>query len=75
MGERLGQSDVVGRKDTIETTGHARRAGTGQDAAGSPELIPESLMVRVADRLRTLGQPVRLRLVELLVNGPSTPQE
>ena len=32
-------------------------------------------MTRVAERLRLLGQPVRLRLVELLVNGPSTPQE
>lgn len=32
-------------------------------------------MVRVAERLRILGQPVRLRLVELLTDGPSTPQE
>jgi DNA-binding transcriptional ArsR family regulator len=32
-------------------------------------------MVRVAERLRILGQPVRLRLVELLGNGPSIPQE
>jgi ArsR family transcriptional regulator len=39
------------------------------------ELIPEALMVRVAERLRILGQPVRLRLIELLTNGPSTPQE
>ena len=32
-------------------------------------------MVRVAERLRVLGQPVRLRLVELLHAGSSTPQE
>jgi DNA-binding transcriptional ArsR family regulator len=39
------------------------------------ELIPEGLMVRVTERLRILGQPVRLRLIELLTDGPSTPQE
>ena len=38
-------------------------------------LLPEELMVRVAEHLRVLGQPVRLRLVELLADGPSTPQE
>jgi DNA-binding transcriptional ArsR family regulator len=38
------------------------------------DLIPEGLMVRVAERFRILGQPVRLRLVELLTDGPSTPQ-
>lgn len=38
-------------------------------------LIPEGLMLRVAERLRVLGQPVRLRLVELLAVGTSTPQE
>lgn len=38
------------------------------------DLIPEGLMVRVAERLRILGQPVRLRLVELLTEGASTPQ-
>lgn len=32
-------------------------------------------MVRVAERLRMLGQPVRLRLVERLAEGSSTPQE
>lgn len=32
-------------------------------------------MVRVADRLKVLGQPVRLRLVEQLIDGPATPQE
>lgn len=32
-------------------------------------------MVRVAERLRVLGQPVRLRLIELLTEGPSTPHE
>ena len=32
-------------------------------------------MVRVAERLRILGQPVRLRLVELLMESASTPQE
>ena len=32
-------------------------------------------MVRVADRLKVLGQPVRLRLIEQLQTGPSTPQE
>jgi DNA-binding transcriptional ArsR family regulator len=32
-------------------------------------------MVRVAERLRILGQPVRLRLLELLSDGSSTPQE
>ena len=43
----------------------------------SPEtdLIPEALMVWVAERLRILGQPVRLRLLELLRDGASTPQE
>ena len=39
------------------------------------QLMAEDLAVRVADRLRALGQPVRLRLVELLIGGPSTPQE
>ena len=38
-------------------------------------MISETLMARVADRLRVLGQPVRLRLVELLSQAPSTPQE
>jgi len=38
--------------------------------------IPEALMVRVAERLRVLGQPVRLRLVERLVGvEESTPQD
>ena len=37
--------------------------------------IPERLMVRIADRLKVLGQPVRLRLVEQLTEGSSTPQE
>ena len=32
-------------------------------------------MVRVAERLKVLGHPVRLRLVEQLQSGPSTPQE
>lgn len=31
--------------------------------------------MRVAERLRVLGQPVRLRLVEQLMAGRSTPQE
>jgi hypothetical protein len=26
-------------------------------------LIPEALIVRIADRLKVLGQPIRLRLV------------
>lgn len=38
------------------------------------DLIPEALMVRAAEHLRILGQPVRLRLIELLDQGPSTPQ-
>jgi DNA-binding transcriptional ArsR family regulator len=37
--------------------------------------IGDGLLLRVADRLRVLGQPVRLRLVEHLAAGPSTPQE
>lgn len=37
--------------------------------------IGEALIVRVAERLRVLGQPVRLRLVEQLVSGASTPKE
>jgi DNA-binding transcriptional ArsR family regulator len=37
--------------------------------------IAEGLLVRVAERLRVLGQPVRLRLIEALTAGPSTPQE
>lgn len=37
--------------------------------------IAEALLVRVADRLRVLGQPVRLRLIEQLTGGASTPQE
>ena len=37
--------------------------------------IAEVLIVRVADSLRVLGQPVRLRLIEQLTAGPSTPQE
>ena len=32
-------------------------------------------MLRVAERLKVLGQPVRLRLIEQLTDGPSTPQE
>ncbi len=32
-------------------------------------------MVRVADRLKVLGQPARLRLVEQLMERSSTPQE
>jgi DNA-binding transcriptional ArsR family regulator len=43
--------------------------------AGDQSLIPEALMVRAANRLRVLGQPVRLRLVEQLNEGSSTPQE
>lgn len=74
MAERLGQFDAVGGQDTINTTCHAEIPGATPDTAGN-ELIPENLIVRVADRLRILGQPVRLRLVELLTNGPSTPQE
>lgn len=31
--------------------------------------------MRVAEQLRVLGQVVRLRLVEQLISGPSTPQE
>ena len=38
------------------------------------ELIPEAV-IRVADRLKVLGQPVRLRLIEQLTKGSSTPQE
>jgi DNA-binding transcriptional ArsR family regulator len=38
-------------------------------------LISEGLLTRVAERLRVLGQVVRLRLVEQLVAGESTPQE
>jgi DNA-binding transcriptional ArsR family regulator len=37
--------------------------------------IAEALLIRVADRLRVLGQPVRLRLIEQLTAGPSTPME
>jgi DNA-binding transcriptional ArsR family regulator len=37
--------------------------------------IAELLLVRVAERLRVLGQPVRLRLIEQLTAGPSTPME
>jgi DNA-binding transcriptional ArsR family regulator len=37
--------------------------------------IPEALLVRIAERLRVLGQPVRLRLIEQLTAGASTPQE
>jgi len=37
--------------------------------------IAEALIVRVAERLRVLGQPVRLRLIEQLTSGPATPQE
>jgi DNA-binding transcriptional ArsR family regulator len=38
-------------------------------------LITERMLVRVADRLRVLGQVVRLRLVEQLRAGEATPQE
>jgi hypothetical protein len=38
-------------------------------------LITEGMLVRVADRLRVLGQVVRLRLVEQLRAGEATPQE
>ena len=38
-------------------------------------LITEGMLVRVADRLRVLGQVVRLRLVEQLRAGQATPQE
>jgi DNA-binding transcriptional ArsR family regulator len=37
--------------------------------------IANELLVRVAERLRVLGQPVRLRLIEKLTAGESTPQE
>ena len=37
--------------------------------------IAEGLLVEVADRLRVLGQVVRLRLVEHLAAGSATPQE
>ncbi|MGI9099031.1 MAG: ArsR/SmtB family transcription factor [Solirubrobacteraceae bacterium] len=37
--------------------------------------ITEGLLLRVAERLRVLGQPVRLRLIEQLKTGASTPQE
>lgn len=38
-------------------------------------MISEALLLRVAERLRVLGQPVRLRLVEQLTEGSSTPQQ
>jgi DNA-binding transcriptional ArsR family regulator len=38
-------------------------------------VITEGMLVRVADRLRVLGQVVRLRLVEQLRAGEATPQE
>lgn len=38
-------------------------------------LITEGMLVRVADRLRVLGQVVRLRLLEQLRAGEATPQE
>jgi DNA-binding transcriptional ArsR family regulator len=57
-------------------------AGIGTQAFASTNFrvqeeppIPEVLIVRVADCLRVLGQPVRLRLIEQLTAGPSTPQE
>jgi ArsR family transcriptional regulator len=42
---------------------------------GGQSPIADELLVRVAERLRVLGQPVRLRLIEQLTAGPSTPQE
>jgi len=38
-------------------------------------LITQAMLVRVADRLRVLGQVIRLRLVEQLRAGETTPQE
>lgn len=38
-------------------------------------LVSQGLMARVAERLKVLGQPVRLRLIEQLQSGPSNPQE
>jgi DNA-binding transcriptional ArsR family regulator len=38
-------------------------------------LITEGMLVHVTDRLRDLGQVVRLRLVEQLRAGEATPQE
>jgi len=44
-------------------------------SVGERVLIPEGMLVRVADRLRVLGQVVRLRLVEQLRAGEATPRE
>lgn len=38
-------------------------------------MIAEGLLAKVAERLRVLGQSVRLRLVEQLADGAATPQE
>jgi DNA-binding transcriptional ArsR family regulator len=49
-------------------------ASTNFRVGGQSPIVAE-LLVRVAERLRVLGQPVRLRLIEQLTAGPSTPQE
>ena len=55
-------------------TGTRAFASTNFRVHGQPP-IAEALIVRVAERLRVLGQPVRLRLIEQLTSGPATPQE
>jgi ArsR family transcriptional regulator len=37
--------------------------------------VPEWLMIRAADQLRVLGQVARLRAIELLADGPQSPQQ
>jgi len=37
--------------------------------------VPEWLLLRAAEQLRVLGQVARLRLIEQLVKGATTPQE
>lgn len=60
------------RDQPLQRSGVRRHSLT---VSSESELIPEGLMIRVAERLRILGQPVRLRLIELLTEGPSTPHE
>jgi DNA-binding transcriptional ArsR family regulator len=55
--------------------GRAFRGERGVSSAARVDIQPEGVLVRVADRLRVLGQVVRLRLVEQLRAGEATPQE
>src|ERR1700733_4140925 len=46
-----------------------------QEGVNPPSPISETLLLRVVEQLRALGQVVRLRLIERLARGQATPQK